>query len=311
MKYKKTVITGGGGLLGRSVIPKLLRKGHEITVVDLNIHDVSKKIKYIKGSFSDEKLMSSLLKKTDSVFHFAAILGVDNCRLNPQQVMKVNYEDTKILIDLCLKTGIKKFIFSSSSEVYGNSPKVPYKEGHKLTPVSAYGKSKAMVEDYLASVHKNGLKVGISRLFNVYGYHQRKDFVVPIFIEACFKNMPIKIYGDGEQIRCFTYVSDAAEGIVKLFEYDDSFFEIVNIGRRQEYKIKDLAEIIIRKMPNSKSRIKYLAHGSKNVRHVSLEIRRRVPHIEKAKKLLNFVASTSLEDGIDKIVKEIELKKVF
>lgn len=310
MNSRKILITGGAGLLGKSIIPLLLEKKHLITALDINEPRIEN-VKCIKGNFNDKEMMDKLLKEVDIVIHLAAMLGVDQCRLSPAKVMKVNYKDTKNLIDCCINNNIKKFIFTSSSEVYGNSPEIPYSEESLPTPVSTYGKSKVMVEEYLKKVaNTSNMRIGIARLFNVYGYHQRKSFVIPRFIEAALKDKPIVIFGDGGQTRSFTYVADAAKGIIGLLKYDGGF-EIVNIGRNYEYTIKELAQIILKNLPKSKSKIKYVKHGSENVRDFSLEIKRRVPSVEKAKRLFNFNAETILEKGIKNIVKQIEEKNIF
>ena len=248
--------------------------------------------------------MNIALKDIDVVIHLAAMLGVDQCRLHPKEVIKVNYKDTKNLVDLCLKHKIKKFIFTSSSEVYGDSKEIPYKENARLTPVSVYGKSKVLVEKYLEKVQKKSkVKIGIARLFNIYGFNQRPVFVVPILINLAFQNKPLKIFGDGEQIRSFTYIEDGALGIYKFMLYEKNPYEIINIGRNVEYSIKKVAEIILKNLPKSKSKIKLIPYGSKGIRQKSLEIKRRVPSVEKAKNLLQFEAKTSLEEGLKKIIK--------
>ncbi|PIR80236.1 MAG: NAD-dependent dehydratase [Candidatus Levybacteria bacterium CG10_big_fil_rev_8_21_14_0_10_35_13] len=310
MKLKKVLVTGGAGLLGKSIIPLLLKKHYSVVALDINESKIPK-VKFIKGNFNDKEMINKLLKDMDVVIHLAAMLGVDECRLSPEKVMKVNYQDTKTLIESCISNNVKKFIFTSSSEVYGNSLSIPYREDNLTTPVSTYGKSKVMVEEYLKEVANNSkMKVGIVRLFNVYGYYQRKSFVVPMFIEAALKDKPLIIFGDGTQTRSFTYVTDAARGIIKFLDYDGRY-EIVNIGRNKEYTVNDLARVIFKNLPNSKSIIKYVKYGSKNVRDISLEIKRRVPSVEKAKNLFNFSAKTSLEDGVREIVIQIEKNKIF
>lgn len=304
MISKRILVTGGTGLLGRSVIQILKKKDYKVTAIDLFKREI-KGVEVIQGDFANKHLMHELLKDTDAVIHLAAMLGVDDCRLHPDQVIKVNYENTKTFIDECIEHKVKRFIFTSSSEIYGNSKIIPYREDSFPTPVSVYGKSKVMIEEYLKKVQKKSLlKVGIARLFNVYGFNQRMTFVVPLMLDAAFRNKPLSIFGDGKQVRCFTFVDDAAEALVKFLEYDKTPFEIINIGRKKEYTITELAKLVLKYIPSSTSKIQYLPYGSKNVRDENLEIRRRVPSVEKAKKLLRFEASTSLENGLKKIIKE-------
>lgn len=302
MRYKNVLVTGAAGLLGRSVVPQLLKRGYNVIAIDINEPKFNDAV-CIQGDFCNVNLMKFVLKDVDAIIHLAAMLGVDQCRLHPKEVIKVNYKDTKGLIDIALKNKVKKFVFTSSSEIYGNSNKLPYLEDAKPTPLSTYGKSKVLVEKYLKKVNnKNGFRVGITRLFNVYGFNQRPTFVVPIFIQAALEGKPLRLFGDGLQSRCFTYVEDAAAGIVKMLEYEKKSFDIINIGRNKEYTMRGLAEIILKNLPSSRSKIEYVDYGKGGVREIKLEIRRRVPSVEKAKKLLGFEAKTSLEQGVKIII---------
>lgn len=297
------LITGGAGFQGEYLLRTLLSKGYNnITVVDLNKPSIAG-INYVYGDFAGEKIMRPLLKKTQVLFHLAAVVGVDNCINNPELVKQVNLINTKKLIDLSVSLGVKKIIFISSSEVYGNSKNFPYKESSELKPVSLYGHAKIEIEKYLSEIHKNHhILVGIARPFNVYGPGQKQQFVIPIFINKAINNKRIKIFGNGKQTRSFTYVEDVTDGIVKLFEYNNLQFEIVNIGKMQEYSITEVARIILDLLPESKSRIKYVNYGSKGVRDFKYEIDRRIPSIQKAKNLLAFKAKTTLTQGLRKTI---------
>lgn len=246
------------------------------------------------------------MKECDALFHLAAMIGVDNCRNRPDLVKQVNLINTKKLIDWSVDLGVKRIVFISSSEVYGNSKDIPYKEDGKLEPVSVYGQAKVDIEKYLLEIqHTSKTKVGIARLFNVYGPGQKKDFVVSIFINAALNNKPIQIFGDGKQTRTFTYVEDVAEGILKLYKYNKTPYGIVNLGGRQEYSITELAKMVLNCLPESTSEIKYLKHGQEGVRTSNSEIDRRVPCVEKAKDMLGFEAVTTLHEGLAKIIRSI------
>lgn len=301
---KKILVTGASGLIGRSLISLLLKKGYKVIGIDVFKRDI-KGIEFIQGDFANLVLMDLVLKKVDTVFHLAAMLGVDQCRLHPDEVIKVNYEDTKNFINLCIKHKVKKFIFTSSSEIYGNSKSIPYKETAKPTPVSVYGRSKVLVENYLKKISKKSkINIVVTRLFNVYGFNQRPVFVVPIFINLAFQNKPLSIFGDGKQIRCFTYVDDCVLGLYMAMRSKKIKFEILNIGRSHEYSVKQVAELVLKFLPESKSKIKLVPYGSKGVREKNLEIERRIPSVEKAKKLIGFEAKTSLEVGLRKIISQ-------
>lgn len=301
LKKEQILITGGSGLIGTYLTKELLKhKKYQIIIVD-KLKPSIKGIKFVKSNFSNTKIMLPLLKKADYLFHLAAMVGVDNCRLNPKEVIKVNLTDTKKLIDWCVKLKIKKIVFASSSEIYGNSKKLPFREKNRPFPISVYAKCKVSIERYLKKVQeKSSMKVGIVRFFNVYGPGQ-KDMVIPLFVDAASYSKPLTVLGNGNQTRTFMYVSDAVKGIQKVFNFD-SDFEIFNIGSEEEITINGLAKIILKLFPNSKSNIVNVAYGGK-YRARELEIYRRVPSIDKAKLLLKFKAKTTLEQGIQKFVK--------
>lgn len=298
---KRVLITGGAGFIGGHLIELLLQdNNYQITVID-QYPPRQSEVKFIKADFHDHETTSKILRDIDIVVHLAAMVGVDKCRLNPEKVYEVNDVHTKEFIDLCIKQHIKRFIFSSSSEVYGNSKAVPYKEDAALDPISDYAKCKVEIEKYLAYIsEQSDLTVGIVRFFNIYGPGQKNTFVVPIFLEQVLANKPITILGDGSQTRCFTYVKDAVKGVKKLIEYA-SKYDIFNIGNPKEFTIKQLAELILKLVPASRSEIIYQSYGSE-ARDASLEILRRVPNSEKAKDKLSFTANTPLAKGLQGMI---------
>lgn len=307
IKNKRVLVTGAAGLLGKQLVLILVSHGYQVTALDVRTV-IFVSARSIQADFSDEKVILPLLKNTDLVFHLAAEIGVDNCRLNPEKVIKVNFDDTKVFFENCINSGVKRIVFSSSSEVYGDSDDVPFKEDGKLSPYSIYGKNKVLIENYLKELQANSnVSVGIVRFFNVYGPGQKDDFVVPIFINNCFANLSITVHGDGQQTRCFTYVADAAMGLFKMGLYESTKYEIVNIGRNVEYTMMDLAKSVKKAIPNSTSEIILQPYGLGGVRSSNMEVKRRVPSINKAKTLLGFEAITPLEDGIRETVSHIML----
>ncbi len=305
MREKKILITGGSGFIGTHISKKLLSQGgYALTIVDV-VPPRVEGVTFINSAFSNLEQVGEALADTDIVIHLAAMVGVDNCRNNPDLVKKINYLDTKKFIDFCVEKKIKRFIFSSSSEIYGNSNRIPYTEADRPEPISLYAKLKLEIEDYLKT-KSTLMSVGIVRFFNVYGPMQRGDFVVSSFLKAAFNNQPITIFGSGSQTRCFTYVTDATEGLVRLMEYGGSKFEIVNIGNKKEISIKDLAILILNLVPGTKSEITFQNYEQNGVRESFLEIDRRVPAVEKAKILLNFEAKKDLQFGLEQIIKNYD-----
>lgn len=274
------LVTGSSGLIGKPLVKRLRELGHKVITNDLS------------GNPDYKYSFRHLRVKCDVVVHLAAVVGVDTTRINPERVLKVNFLDTKKFID---RYHDKRFIFASSSEVYGNSSKLPFSESDQPTPISLYGSLKVVIENYLKEKKVNS---GIVRCFNVYGKDQREEFVVSKFIKLAKEKKTLSLYGNGEQVRCFTYVEDAIDGIIKVINYKSSY-DIFNIGNKKETTITELAQTIDKLIP---CKIEYLGYGKDGVRGEFLEIQKRVPDISKAYKLLGFKAHTSLYEGLKKII---------
>lgn len=303
----KIVVTGGSGFIGSHMVQCLKKHSYtNITIVDL-MSPKFNGVKFVKADFDNTKIVNSVLNDAKYIFHFAAMVGVDNCRLHPKKVYEVNDKNTKKFIDLCLNKGVKRFIFSSSSEIYGNSRDIPYRENGRPEPFSDYAKCKISIEKYLQQVsNRSKMTAGVIRLFNIYGVGQKKDFVISIFIDKALKNLPLTILGDGEQTRCFTYVEDAVEGIFKTFRYSDTPFEIFNIGNPDEYTINQLAVLVLETISDSGSGIIHEHYGAE-IRNINLEIKHRVPDVNKTNRVLNFSTTISLKDGLIKVIEDSRL----
>ncbi|MBI5358354.1 NAD(P)-dependent oxidoreductase [Candidatus Amesbacteria bacterium] len=305
----KIVITGGSGFIGSYMVKCLKRHGYtNITIVDI-VPPRSDGDIFVKADFDDNRIMGGVLNGARYVFHFAAMVGVDKCRLHPEDVYGINDINTKKFIDHCASKGVKRFIFSSSSEIYGNSKDIPYREDGNSEPFSDYAKCKIEIEKYLKNVQSTcKMTVGIVRFFNIYGCGQKKDFVASIFVDKALKNLPLTILGDGLQTRCFTFVDDAVEGVYGVFKYSGSSYEIFNIGNSAEYSINQLAEMVLKIVPQSKSEIVHQNYGNE-IRNGNLEIFRRVPAVEKAYAMLAFKATTTLEQGLRSMVDYLTLNE--
>ena len=290
-------ITGGSGFIGSSLV-EVLRKKHVITIFDVNktqFNDVT----FVQGDIIDPKSTDAAIRNSDVVIHLAAALGVINTEQNPIETLDTNIFGTKNVLDACKNNDVKKIIFSSSSEIYGEPIKIPIKETDKVIPITNYGISKLAAEEYIKAYYKNfGLRYTILRLFNVYGEKQRNEWVMTEFVSRAIKNQDIIIHGTGSQIRAFCHVSDALKGFEIALEKGDG--EIFNIGNDSEpISIKELAERII-SLSNSKSSIKLIPF-EKSDRDRN-EIMNRAPSIEKAKQILGYQSKMSLDEGIKKIL---------
>ena len=296
-------ITGGSGFIGSSLV-EVLRKKHVITIFDINktqFNDVT----FVQGDITDPKAVDAAIRNSDVVIHLAAALGVINTEQNPIETLDTNIFGTKNVLDACKNNDVKKIIFSSSSEIYGEPIKIPIKETDKVMPITNYGISKLAAEEYIKAYYKNfGLRYTILRLFNVYGENQRNEWVMTEFVSRAIKNQDIIIHGTGSQIRAFCHVSDALKGFEFVLEKGDG--EIFNIGNDSEpISIKKLAERII-SLSNSKSSIKLIPF-EKSDRDRN-EIMNRAPSVEKAKKILGYQSKMSLDEGIKKII-EIKIQE--
>ena len=297
----KVLVTGGSGLIGSAIVRKLLDLDHDVSVFDIK-ESKHKNCKGFQGDITDPERTKGAIKDHDIVIHLAATLGVINTETNPVKTLDTNMGGTRNVLEGCKIHGVKKIIFSSSSEVYGEPTKIPINETDKPIPITTYGIAKFAAEEYIKAYSRNfGLDYTIFRLFNVYGDDQAVDWVLPEFVNKAKQNQDIIIHGDGSQTRCFCHVSDIANAFTLALDNANS--EIINVGNNSEpISIKDLALKII-KLTNSKSELKFLSfEESKRNRN---EIMKRMPDIGKAQMKLGYKPRISLEEGIMKVVNKI------
>ena len=295
----KIIVTGGSGFIGSNVV-KYLSKDHEVKIFDFkkpnNLDN-----EFIQGDITNSKHVINSIKDCDVVIHLAATLGVVNTETNPVLTLDTNLGGTINVLEACKINKIKKIIFSSSSEVYGEPLKIPMDEEDKPIPMTTYGIAKFAAEEYIKAYSKSfGLQYTMFRLFNVYGDQQATDWVLPEFVSKAISNKDIVVHGDGLQTRSFCYVTDISNAF--SLTLDKANGQLINIGNNHEpITIKDLANKII-ELSNSKSSVKFIPfEESKRNRS---EILIRVPNIEKAKKLLNYEPKISLEEGVLKVIKK-------
>ncbi|QWG87438.1 NAD-dependent epimerase/dehydratase family protein [Bacillus mycoides] len=297
----KIGVIGGGGFIGKHVTKELIARGYEVIIFDK--FKPSMDVPFEEIDILDIATLREKLINVDGVIHLAALVGVDNCRSNEEDVVRVNFEGTKNIVEVCIENGIDKLLFSSSSEVYGDGVSVPFKENDVKIPKSAYGKAKLMSEDFLKEYANNSFKVRVVRYFNVYGSQQNDNFVISKFLKQTHNGENMTIYGDGQQIRCFSYISDIVNGTILAFEYEGENFADFNIGNNKPISMEELAGKINELMGN-KSEIEFLNLGDKGVRDSNIEIFRRIPSIEKAQLLLNYQPVISLNKGLEIIIEE-------
>ncbi|MFZ3169375.1 MAG: NAD-dependent epimerase/dehydratase family protein [Candidatus Methanoperedens sp.] len=292
----KVLITGGAGFIGSHLAEALIRKGYDIIIVDdmsrgrsENLKNIINKIEFIRGNILNFELMEELVKRSDIIFHLAALSRVMPSIENPELCFKSNIEGTEIMARICARSG-RKLIFSSSREVYGTAKYIPVDEHHPLNPENPYGTSKIAGEKIIESYSKcYDLKYSILRLANIYG-DRDFDRVIPIFIKNCLNNNDLIVYG-GEQIIDFIYISDVIEAFLKILETNENI--ILNVGSGKGTTLIDLAQNIFR-ISEKKGKI-----ITKEKRKAEVEC--FIADIGKAQKILNWNPEVSLENGLEKL----------
>lgn len=298
-------LTGGNGLIGKRVSILLEKRGHNVISFDKSIENKNrKKILFLKGDILEEKRLNELLKKykIDILLHFAANLGVEKTEKNGLDCLTVNIEGTKNILKACSNNKVKRIIFASSSEVYGNGFQKPIRENSELMPKSSYGVSKVAGESYVKAFYeKYNLKYNILRFFNIYGPNQRNDFVISKFRKNIQNNKILKIYGKGKQSRAFCHVDDAARAVVLVMTKGKKN-EVYNVGNDLEpITIENLAKKMILL---SKKKIKIVkVPFNKSDRSLSREIFKRQPNIDKIQKHTKYKPLINLLSGLNSVLK--------
>ncbi len=320
-KVKSILITGGAGFIGSALSRRLLAEGFKVTTIDdlstgsrENIQDLlsNKNFHLIVGSITDETILSKVIEESDLIYHLAATVGVKNVIEKPLDTVIYDTIGTSIVLKYASAKGIK-VVLTSTSEVYGKSKKYPFKEDDDVVigPPDvnrwSYACSKLLDEFFAIGYYRErGLPVVILRFFNVVGPGQvgRYGMVIPRFFKSALQNQPIYVYGDGKQARCFTYIDDAVDIMLKLSESEKAVGEVINLGSRNLISIKDLA-CAIKRITKSSSRIifepyqKY--YGSRFE-----DVRKRVPDLTKLKKISGVVPRTTIPEILKKMKRYFE-----
>lgn len=314
LKGKKILVTGGAGFIGSNLVIELIRRGNNVIVLDnfsqgkrKNLEVILKNpnLKIIKGDILNEKTDLLATKNIDVVFHLA-VQCLRKSMKDPIYVHDVNTTGTLKIFIASSKNRVKRFIYCSSSEVYGTARKVPMDENHPLLPTTIYGASKLAGEIYTKCFNDNfGLETVIVRPFNTYGYNSHVagpyGEVIPRFVVRVKNGLSPIIFGTGKQTRDFTFVEDTARGLIAAAENDNLVGQVINIARGEEVSINEIAKIIADLIGES-IKIKYLKPRPHDVM-------RHFADVKKAKSLLNFSAKTGIREGIAKYIKNLEEKK--
>lgn len=257
---KRVLITGGAGFIGSSLTHALLQMGSEVMAIDnfdpyypkaqkeANIAPFlgNKKYRLIEADIRDTNLLSKIRGNFDAVVHLAAKAGVRPSISDPITYQEVNVKGTQNLLELAKTLNIPTFVFSSSSSVYGINPQVPWQESdHVLQPISPYASSKISGE-LLGHVysHLYGMRFIALRLFSVYGPRQRPDLAIHKFAHKILRGESIPVFGNGSTSRDYTYVGDIVRGIIAALNYQDSTYEVINLGNGNTVSLTEMIETL-------------------------------------------------------------------
>ena len=316
-KKYKCFVSGGAGLIGLEICNKLIERGHDVNLYDLgeqierNKLYINKKIKIFYGSILDVHSLKKAIKNCDFVFHHAAMLGVKFTEDNKLDCLEINSTGTKNVLEACLGNKVKKVIFASSSEVYGEPKKNPISEKFQTQGKTIYGISKLMGEEYCKSYNqKHNLNFTILRYFNTYGIYQQKKFVIQNFVHDSINRNKITINGDGSQKRSYMYVSDAAEATIAAAFSKKTDNKIFNVGNgKNPITLRELSKIVKKILKNKNIKIIFKKNFDKTDRTIDREIFYRYCDSSKFQKLIKWQPNVTLENGIEKILKHFYEKK--
>ena len=310
-------ITGGAGFIGSHLAEKLLSNGEIVSIIDDlstgsidNIEHLKSNVnfEYKIDSIMNEHLLAELIDKADVVFHLAAAVGVKLIVESPVRTIETNIQGTELILKMASKKK-KKIIIASTSEVYGKGNCMPFKETGDLVfgPTTkgrwSYACSKAIDEFLGLAYHKEKkVPVIIVRLFNTVGPRQTGMYgmVVPTFVKQALLNHPITVYGDGQQTRCFTFVGDVVDALVKLTCNPKAVGEIFNIGSTEEISIKELAELV-KSMTKSNSEIVYIPYD-KAYEEGFEDMQKRIPDLSKIREFIGYKPTTNLKGILEKVI---------
>ncbi len=299
------IVTGGAGFIGSHLTKYLIKKGHNVRVIDNlrrgsfdNLKDIKDKIDFQEIDILDYEKMKNVAKNVDGIFHQAALGSVPQSFKEPEEYHRVNAIGTENVLKLAKEFGFK-VVYASSSSVYGNQEKFPVKEDAEKKPLNPYGKSKLESEQFAKKYADMGVKVIGLRYFNVFGIGQNPNYagVIPNFIERLVQHKPPIIFGNGNQLRNYTFVDDIVEANMLAFE-NKTEHAFINIATGVMTSVKELAELMIRLSGLSLEPIYEKAREG--------DIEKSQADTSLARDLIKWVPKITLKEGLEKIFPKIE-----
>lgn len=298
------MITGGAGFIGSHVVDGALKGGYEVIVIDNFSYGKEENVQHLKNN-KNVKIykrdicedLSDLFKGIDVVFHLAALPRVQYSIDHPDEAHKTNVDGTANLLEMSRKNNVKRFIFMSSSSVYGDQEKMPYTEDMEPNPMSPYALHKLVGELYCKLYHQlYGMETISMRGFNIFGPRQDPSggyaCLIPRFIHLINKDTRPTINGDGEQTRDFVYVKDVVDALMLAAKTKNkqAFGEVFNVGSGKRFSVNEVTKIILKT-------------ANKNIQPIHgppvIEPRNTLAGIEKAKKILGWQPNYNFEKGME------------
>jgi len=317
----KALLTGGAGFIGSHLAERLLELGHEVHVLDNLSTGSIDNIAHLKGrpgfsyvidTVTNEPLLAEMIDQCDVVYHLAAAVGVKLIVEQPVHTIETNVHGTEVVLKHANKKK-KLVVIASTSEVYGKSTDVPFREGADLVLGAtvkhrwAYACSK-LIDEFLALAYwkEKKLPIVIVRLFNTVGPRQTGQYgmVLPTFVRQALAGQPITVFGDGTQSRSFTYVADVVDALVKLAQEPRAIGEVFNIGNTEEVTIRDLAERV-KRITGSSSPVQLVPYDEAYEAGFE-DMPRRVPDISKVGNLVGYQPRLALEEIICRVVESFQ-----
>jgi len=308
----KILITGGAGFIGSHLADAYIKRGDEVYIIDDLSTGRIENIQHLKGqprfhytidTVHNHPLTAELVDQSDVVFHLAAAVGVKLIVESPVRTIETNVRGTEVVLSIANKKK-KKVLIASTSEVYGLSTDVPFREDGNLVMGAttkgrwSYACSKA-IDEFLALAYwrEKKLPTVVVRLFNTVGPRQTGQYgmVIPTFVKQALAGRPITVYGDGKQSRCFGFVGDVVGALIKLMDHKDAVGNVFNIGSNEEISILQLAQRI-KELTQSDSEIVFVPYDEAYEEGFE-DMPRRIPDISKVRNLVGFEPKMSL-DGI-------------
>jgi UDP-glucose 4-epimerase len=308
IKDSHILLTGGAGFIGSHLVDELIKKGCSVRVLDnlvngkldnISHHYCNENFEFMRGNITDPFDVERAMKGIDIVFHLAC-LGVRHSITHPFENHRVNAEGSLLILDAAYRAKVSRFLYCSSSEVYGTAEYVPMPESHSTYPCTVYGSSKLAGEAYARAYYRTyGMPIVILRPFNTYGprSHYEKDAgeMIPKSIVRALNGKSIIIFGDGSQTRDFTYVKDIVEALVIGAESDVMIGQTLNIGSNFEVSIKSLAHKIVKTVGNPSIQMEFTPKRPGDVLRLYADSQRFMD-------ICNWKPKMSFDEGIVKTV---------